>query len=183
MSHLSSAAGQSSSATAKQFTSVHYTAIFVGAGASGLSAAREISSAGLQVLILESRQRIGGRIHTHELPIKEKRRATSRTAVATTGSGAFRGRSASTSTVASSLSQSEFAAYVENNDGSDASDKNVAGSSTVYADLGASFVHGVIGNQLMALSKRVPFSLHLPSETSFMHVFRDGAHGERLPDE
>jgi len=38
--------------------------LIVGAGAAGLSAARELTRAGLQVLIVEARHRIGGRIHT-----------------------------------------------------------------------------------------------------------------------
>jgi len=38
--------------------------IILGAGAAGLAAARELSNAGRSVLILEARNRIGGRIHT-----------------------------------------------------------------------------------------------------------------------
>ena len=40
------------------------TVIVVGAGAAGLSAARELSAAGIEVILLEARQRSGGRIHT-----------------------------------------------------------------------------------------------------------------------
>jgi predicted NAD/FAD-dependent oxidoreductase len=39
--------------------------IIIGAGAAGLAAARELSTAGLNVIILEARDRIGGRINTH----------------------------------------------------------------------------------------------------------------------
>ncbi len=38
--------------------------IIIGAGASGLMAAKELSEAGNKVIILEARNRIGGRIHT-----------------------------------------------------------------------------------------------------------------------
>lgn len=38
--------------------------IIIGAGAAGLIAARDIAKAGEQVLILEARPRIGGRIYT-----------------------------------------------------------------------------------------------------------------------
>ena len=42
--------------------------IVIGAGAAGLSAARELSGAGKRVVILEARGRIGGRVHTLHLP-------------------------------------------------------------------------------------------------------------------
>jgi monoamine oxidase len=42
----------------------HPDVIIIGAGVSGLSAARLLSRAGLSVALLEARQRIGGRIHT-----------------------------------------------------------------------------------------------------------------------
>ena len=46
--------------------------IIIGAGAAGLAAARELSIAQLKVIVLEARQRIGGRIYTHsdEWPIE-----------------------------------------------------------------------------------------------------------------
>jgi len=39
--------------------------LIIGAGAAGLAASRELSRAGLRVVILEARDRIGGRINTH----------------------------------------------------------------------------------------------------------------------
>src|SRR5689334_17475623 len=39
--------------------------LIIGAGAAGLAAARELSSANFHVIVLEARDRIGGRIHTH----------------------------------------------------------------------------------------------------------------------
>src|SRR5690349_20944014 len=39
--------------------------LILGAGAAGLTAARDLSDAGPRVLVLEARDRIGGRIHTH----------------------------------------------------------------------------------------------------------------------
>jgi monoamine oxidase len=44
------------------------TALIVGAGAAGLSCAAELARAGLQVTILEGRNRIGGRIFTQHVP-------------------------------------------------------------------------------------------------------------------
>jgi len=38
--------------------------IIVGGGMAGLSAADELANAGVEVLLLEARQRLGGRIHT-----------------------------------------------------------------------------------------------------------------------
>ena len=38
--------------------------VVLGAGAAGLSAARELCSAGLEVVVLEARDRIGGRVHS-----------------------------------------------------------------------------------------------------------------------
>lgn len=40
----------------------------IGAGAAGLAAARRLSSAGLRVIVLEARDRIGGRVHTIRPP-------------------------------------------------------------------------------------------------------------------
>ena len=40
--------------------------IIIGAGAAGLMAARELSKSGIQITILEARNRTGGRIHTRE---------------------------------------------------------------------------------------------------------------------
>ena len=39
--------------------------IIIGSGAAGLAAARELSAAQLKVIVLEARDRIGGRINTH----------------------------------------------------------------------------------------------------------------------
>lgn len=39
--------------------------VIIGAGAAGLAAARELSNAGRSVVVLEARDRIGGRINTH----------------------------------------------------------------------------------------------------------------------
>jgi monoamine oxidase len=43
--------------------------LIVGAGAAGLSAARDLTQAGVHVLIVEARHRIGGRIHTLHDPL------------------------------------------------------------------------------------------------------------------
>ena len=44
-------------------------ALVIGAGVAGLAAARELRAAGLDVLVLEARDRIGGRVHTVHDPL------------------------------------------------------------------------------------------------------------------
>ena len=46
--------------------------LIVGAGVAGLAAARELCAEGLKVIVLEARNRIGGRINTHldQFPIE-----------------------------------------------------------------------------------------------------------------
>ena len=39
--------------------------VVIGAGAAGLSAARALHESGVDVLVLEARERVGGRIYTH----------------------------------------------------------------------------------------------------------------------
>jgi monoamine oxidase len=41
--------------------------LVIGAGTAGLTAARELSNAGVDVLVLEARNRIGGRVHTDNI--------------------------------------------------------------------------------------------------------------------
>src|SRR5258708_12691355 len=42
--------------------------VIIGASVAGLTAARELSAAGVQVLVLEARDRLGGRVLTHHTP-------------------------------------------------------------------------------------------------------------------
>src|ERR1700733_12561675 len=42
-----------------------FDVIVVGAGAAGLAAARELAGAGIKVLVVEARDRIGGRVYTY----------------------------------------------------------------------------------------------------------------------
>lgn len=48
--------------------SVPADVIIIGAGAAGLTAARALSNSGLTVVILEARDRAGGRILTRHIP-------------------------------------------------------------------------------------------------------------------
>ena len=41
--------------------------VIIGAGVAGLTAARELSSAGMRVLVVEARDRLGGRVMTHHM--------------------------------------------------------------------------------------------------------------------
>lgn len=49
------------------------TVIVIGAGVSGLSCAKSLTDAGVSVLLLEARDRIGGRTHTHTVQTDDKK--------------------------------------------------------------------------------------------------------------
>ena len=49
---------------------IPFDAIIVGAGYAGLAAARKLKNAGKKLLLLEARDRVGGRIHTHRIDEK-----------------------------------------------------------------------------------------------------------------
>lgn len=44
-----------------------FDCVVLGAGIAGLAAAQELAARGLSVVVLEARQRIGGRLHTAEI--------------------------------------------------------------------------------------------------------------------
>ena len=49
-------------------TQVQADVLVIGAGAAGLAAAAELARAGRSVLVVEARDRVGGRCHTRRLP-------------------------------------------------------------------------------------------------------------------
>jgi len=55
----------SSSSSSSSSTSSKADVVVIGAGASGLAAARTLNERGFQVIVLEARERIGGRVFTH----------------------------------------------------------------------------------------------------------------------
>lgn len=49
-----------------------YDVVVIGAGFAGVTAARELTQAGRSVLILEARDRLGGRTHYQDVPALER---------------------------------------------------------------------------------------------------------------
>ena len=49
-------------------TTVTFDAVIVGAGYAGLTAAHALHRAGKKILVLEARDRVGGRVHTKHFP-------------------------------------------------------------------------------------------------------------------
>lgn len=48
-------------------STIERDAVIIGAGASGLTAAHELTKAGLSVAVLEARDRVGGRLWTENI--------------------------------------------------------------------------------------------------------------------
>ncbi len=136
-----------------------YDCIVIGAGISGLTCAKELSAAGLRVLILESSSRYGGRIHTVNLP-----------AASSSSSRRSSGGSGNSSPVA----EEDISNSVIPHDGF---------RYECPADLGASFVHGTIDNPLTKLSEEVPFKLHHPRGEESMRIYAHRAYGDAVKEE
>ncbi|KAG8880715.1 hypothetical protein FRB97_000591 [Tulasnella sp. 331] len=101
---------------------IHYDAIIIGGGISGLKAARDLLQDGQNVLVVEARDRLGGRTHTYRSP----------------------------------------------------------NQSGVFADIGANFVHGMIGNPMAGLVKDL--NLPLPAyDMSTTKCF--DCDGSAIPDD
>ncbi|KAG8888167.1 hypothetical protein FRB98_008276 [Tulasnella sp. 332] len=101
---------------------IHYDAIIIGGGISGLKAARDLLQDGQNVLVVEARDRLGGRTHTYRSPNR----------------------------------------------------------SGVFADIGANFVHGMIGNPMAGLVKDL--NLPLPAyDMSTTKCF--DCDGSAIPDD
>jgi lysine-specific histone demethylase 1 len=139
-----------------------YDCIIAGAGISGLAAAHRLTQAGRKVLVLESRNRTGGRIHSVE---------TSSNATAGSSQGSAGGAAA----------LGEQRADASSSSGASSSSSSSGSASTKLIDLGASFVHGIIDNPLTELSHKVPFRLHLPSladGSEALAAYPPDAHGK-----
>lgn len=91
--------------------------IVIGGGISGLSSALHLSKQGHKVLVLESRDRLGGRIWTHRFDTTNAK-----------GRGKGEGKGSSTG-------------------------RKTDGVDGVPVDLGASWIHGPLGNPIMKLAK------------------------------
>mmetsp|Transcript_42724 Transcript_42724/g.103052 ORF Transcript_42724/g.103052 Transcript_42724/m.103052 type:complete len:1054 (+) Transcript_42724:43-3204(+) len=132
--------------------------IVLGAGVSGLGCARELKQRGFDVLIVEARSRVGGRLKTEPIEIVDIA-----TAAAAAGGG---GRGGSTTTTAStsitsnskkrprksSSSPSSAAAAASTTNGSNPSSSS---SSAYPIDLGGALIHGVQDNPITAITTQL----------------------------
>ncbi|SPO35254.1 uncharacterized protein PSFLO_00725 [Pseudozyma flocculosa] len=119
--------------------STHPHVVVLGGGIAGLTAARNLAAHGINVTLLEARNRLGGRIHTSHFH-----------------HGGHDGDQGCTSPSPST-----------------------AATTSRPVDLGASFIHGIVGNPLIDLAKEVPLAIARPNEASTRYLL-DRSGGKSL---
>lgn len=144
----------SASAAAAVASVVVKRVLVIGAGMAGLAAANELRERGYDVLVVEARQRVGGRLKAGTLQVLPP---TTTTAVGPKDENHHHHHTSSKRSTTASTNGTTKTAKKKTH-------RAAAASTTVQIDLGGALIHGIVNNPVYALTEQIGITTQPLSE-------------------